>query len=269
VDETFLAWCGSRGPSLYKALYYPHNVHFLWSAASMEGQSGLALTSARRLVSLLSEETLDAYPLAEEFLPTPIFTLARFGRWDAILGEPAPAPKRRFTTGVWHYARGLARLRTGDPAGAETELAAVRAILGEEALRTQEFSVGKADTYLAVGERHLAGELAAARGDLPGAIAALEESVRLQDALRYTEPPPWYLPQRQALGAVLLQAGRAAEADAVYRADLARLPANGWSLFGLAQSLRAEGKPTEAAMAEEGFRHAWARADVTLPASRF
>ncbi len=115
----------------------------------------------------------------------------------------------------------------------------------------------------------LAGELAARRGEADIAVRHLAEAVRIQDGHWFTEPPPWYFPVRQALGAVLLQAGRAGEAEAVYREDLRRNPENGWSLFGLAQSLHAQGKSAEAAAAETRFRRAWARADVELTASRF
>jgi tetratricopeptide (TPR) repeat protein len=108
----------------------------------------------------------------------------------------------------------------------------------------------------------------AARLD-PTAVKHLAEAVRMQDEHWFTEPPPWYYPVRQSLGAALHQAGRAAEAEAVYREDLRRNPENGWSLFGLAQGLRAQGKTADAAGVDERFRRAWARADVTLTASRF
>jgi len=115
----------------------------------------------------------------------------------------------------------------------------------------------------------LTGEMAARGRDTDGAITHLAEAVRIQDGHWFTEPPPWYYPVRQSLGAVLLLAGRAGEAEAVYRADLRRNPENGWSLYGLAQSLRVQGKADEAAAMDERFRRAWARADVTLTASRF
>jgi tetratricopeptide (TPR) repeat protein len=115
----------------------------------------------------------------------------------------------------------------------------------------------------------LAGEIAAKAGDTAEAERLLRAAVAEQDTHWFTEPPPWYFPVRQALGAVLLQAGRAQEAEQVYREDLQRNPDNGWSLFGLDQSLRAQGKTAEAVQTEERFRKAWARADVTLSASRF
>jgi predicted Zn-dependent protease len=114
----------------------------------------------------------------------------------------------------------------------------------------------------------LAGEIAARGGDTATAATHFAQAVKIQDGHWFTEPPPWYYPVRQSLGAALLAGGRAAEAEAVYREDLARNPENGWSLFGLAQSLRAQGKTAEASQVDARFRRAWARADVELAASR-
>jgi tetratricopeptide (TPR) repeat protein len=266
VDEATFAWCGRRG--LYAAIYYPHNLHFLYSAAAAEGRGDLALSSARRLAAQIDAEALRAFPAAEEFLVMPTFALLRFGRFDAVLGEPAPPAEQRYATGIWRYARGLADARRGDAAAAGAELASLRAVAGEEALGRLDFSGVAASRYLELAVRHLEGEVAAARGETEAAVAALEEAIRVQDAMQYTEPPRWWLPVRQALGAVLLEAGRVEAAEAVYREDLRRVPRNGWSLFGLARSLSAQGREAEAAAVETGFRNAWARADVELGASR-
>ncbi len=266
VDEATFAWCGRRG--LYAVLYYPHNLHFVYAAAGAEGRGDLALVSARRLVAEIRDESLRAFPPAEEFVVMPAFALLRFGRYDALLGEPAPPPGRRYATGIWYYARGVAHARRGDAAAAEAELASLRAVGGEEALARLDFSNVPASRYLALAASHLAGEVAAARGETDRAVAALEEAIRIQDAMQYTEPPRWWLPLRQALGAVLVDAGRVEEAEAVYREDLRRVPRNGWSLFGLARSLEAQGRASEAAAARTGFRNAWARADVEIRSSR-
>ena len=124
-------------------------------------------------------------------------------------------------------------------------------------------------SYLEVVSLDADSELASARGEVEPAIAALEHAVALQDGLAYMEPPPWYYPVRQSLGAVLLESERAADAERVYRTDLLHNPRNGWSLYGLSQSLRVQGRDAEADWAEQGFRNAWARADVELAASRF
>jgi tetratricopeptide (TPR) repeat protein len=266
-DEAYFARC--RPGDFYRASYYPHNIHFLWAAAVVEGQSTDAIATARNLAARV-EEFHAELPLVEEFLAIPVVTLVRFGQWDAVLGEPAPPEGRPYQGAMWHYARGVAFARTQRAAEAEAELASVRDAAQSKA--NQEFllagNTATAASLLAIAQAHLEGELAAARGDTKTAVAALERAVSLQDALTYMEPPPFYFPTRQALGAVLLEAGRAAEAEAVYRADLAMWPKNGWSLYGLSRALAAQKKP-EAAWAEQGFQNAWQRADVKLTASRF
>ena len=276
-DEAYFARC--RPGDFYRAAYYPHNIHFLWAAAATEGQSGEALATARSLAAKV-EPFHKELPLVEEFTVIPVLTGVRFGQWDAVLGEPAPPEGpagsryragRPYQGAIWHYARGVAYVRTGKTQEAATELAAVRAAVKDKA--NEELllagNTATAAALLAIAEAHLTGELAAAQGDTKAAVAALEEAVAKQDALTYMEPPPFYFPTRQALGAVLLQAGRAKQAEAVYRRDLDEWPKNGWSLFGLSQALLAQKKTDEAAWTQQGFARAWARADVKLEASRF
>ncbi len=268
TDEAFFSWC--RGGAFYRAAYYPHNVHFLWAAASVEGRSQLAVTTSRKLEAATSD-LVDEFDFMEEFMSIPALTLARFGRWDAILGTPRPDPRHRYLNGVWHYTRGLALVRTGRLADARDELGSLRAASREGAAAKLMLAGGtaSAQSLLSIAAAHLEGEHHAASGRLGPALASLERAVREQDRLVYMEPPPWYFPTRQALGAVLLDAGRAEEAEAVYRKDLEQYPANGWSLFGLARSLEAQGRSADAQWAETGHRNAFARADVELSASRF
>jgi tetratricopeptide (TPR) repeat protein len=195
--------------------------------------------------------------------------LARFGRWDEVLGHPAPPREWLYTRGVWHYARGLAFNAKGRADDARRELAELESVLKTApAERTIAFFF-RASNMLRLAANVLAGEIAAKAGDFATAERLLRAAVAEQDTHWFTEPPPWYFPVRQALGAVLLQARRPADAEKIYREDLARNPDNGWSLFGLAQSLRAQDRTAEAMQAEERFRRAWARADVSLTASRF
>jgi tetratricopeptide (TPR) repeat protein len=268
ADERYFSWC--RPGAFYRAAYYPHNVHFLWAAASTEGRSALALTSARKLAQQVGEMHAE-FPFVEEFLVVPQLTLLRFGQWDAVLGESAPPADRPYQTGIWHYARGIAQTRLGQRDEAEQSLLAVRRLTATEAAQELIIAGGTAPSsaLLAIAGNHLEGELAAARGDSAAAVAALEKAVAGQDALLYMEPPPFYFPVRQALGAVLLESGRAAEAEQVYRKDLSQYPKNGWSLYGLARSLEAQGKSDEASWADQGHRNAFAQADVSLEASRF
>lgn len=185
-----------------------------------------------------------------------------------MLREPAPPADNAFLTGMWRYARGLALLGKGRVDEADGELAEVRRLAADPSLDYPLFSPNTARQVLAIAPEVLAGEVAAARKQFDRAIAHLARAVRLEDGLVYTEPAEWHYPPRHALGAVLLQARRPAEAETVYWEDLRRNPENGWALFGLALALRAQGKTDTAAAIEGRFRKAWARADVTLSASR-
>jgi tetratricopeptide (TPR) repeat protein len=251
ADEQFFATC--RGGPQYRALYYPHNVHFLWASAAAEGRSEIALSSARKLASV-TEPQVEETAFLQEFVAIPELTLARFGKWDALLGTPAPPADRVYQVGVWHYTRGLALLRTGDAAAARAELEALAATADTAAAEQLALSGGvtHAAGLLQVARAHLAGEIAAAAGDYDTAVAELETAVAQQDAIPYMEPPPFYFPTRQALGAILLEADRPGQAEAVYRVDLEQYPSNGWSLYGLSESLRRQGDGTKADWAKQG-----------------
>jgi tetratricopeptide (TPR) repeat protein len=265
VDAEYIEKYDIQG--VYRMMYYPHNIHFQWAAASMEGRSAEALMAARKLITQAPAEMVRQMPVMEFVSPTLLFTLARFGKWDAILKEPAPPEDLQYTTGVWHYVRGLAFAAKGQFNEAEKEQTSV--VAAAAALppgRTLGDNM-PADALLRIAASTLAGEIAARRGQTDGAVRHLEEAVRLQDKLPYAESPPWYYPVRQSLGAVLLAADRAADAEKVYYEDLQRNPENGWSLYGLAESFRAQ--KTAASDVEQRFQKAWERADVTLTASRF
>lgn len=268
TDEEYLPDQDAQG--LYRLGYYPHNIHFLFAAAQMEGDSELALEAARKLVASIPEESYETLPPLEEFRPMPLYGLVRFGEWNEILREPKPASQWRFTTGMWHWARGMAFTRLGQYDEAAEEYEQLTRMAQNQAMAQLVFwSASSASDLLEIAAHILAAELAGAQGQTKQMIARLEEAVRIQDNLRYIEPPAWYYPVRHNLGAALLEAGRAAEAEAVYREDLKQYPRNGWSLFGLAQSLREQGQTEAAAEVQKHFEEAWQHADVTLTASRF
>jgi tetratricopeptide (TPR) repeat protein len=267
ADESYITQCRAQG--LYPMAYYPHNIHFLWFAATAEGRSQVAIEAARKAAATVSDQMVDQVPLLAGFRVVPWYALTRFGKWDEMLAEPAPADRFLYLRGTWHYARGLALLGKGQLDEAEKELGDLRRIAEDRALEYPLFSPNTAAAVLAVAPEVLAGELLARRKDYDAAIAHLERAVRLDTGLVYTEPSETHYPPRQALAAVLLEAGRAREAETVYWEDLGRNPDNGWSLFGLAQALRAQGRADDAAAAQARFEKAWARADVKLTASRF
>jgi tetratricopeptide (TPR) repeat protein len=267
VDRTYIE--AQKPGGVYPMMYYPHNIHFLWSAASMQGRSRDAIGAARELGGAVPPDMMRAMPMLEYYSPTIVYGLARFGRWDDILKEPAPGDEFVYATGMWHYARGLALAATGRPDDAAGDLAAV--VRAAEATPIDRIVADNqpARRQLELAAAILAGDIAARRGDEEAAIRELRRAVVLEDALPYMEPPAWYFPVRQWLGAALLDAGHPDEAVAVYREDLRRNPDNGWSLYGLAKALRARGDTRDAAAADRRFRTAWTRADVKLTASRF
>ena len=266
VDEEYVA---ARHPTgVYPIGYVPHNYHVMWEALNMLGRSEDALATARTIARKVPPDVVRKIPPFEGYSPVVLFTLTRFSRWDDVLGEPAPGPDLRYTTGIWHYARGLAYAAKGklDSAAVERDsLAAIATAMPPEAMA----SLNSMRTLLQIGERHLAGELAARRKRTDDAVRALRAGIALEDELTYDEPTAWALPLRQQLGALLLAAGRPKEAETAYREDLIRYPNNGWSLHGLAVSLKAQGRAKEAAAADAEFQKAWAHADVKPLAGAF
>jgi tetratricopeptide (TPR) repeat protein len=259
----------AKASPIYRGLYYPHNLDFIWQSAAMQGRGAETLRAARELAAAAPAEMVTAMPDMETAPVAPLVTLARFGRWDDVLREPAPRTEWRYSTGLWHYARGLAFNARGQAAEARTELAALET--GVQSMppeRTVAFFF-RAKNLLQLAANVLAGEIAAKAGDYATAERLLRAAVAEQDTHWFTEPPPWYFPVRHALGAVLVQAGHAPAAEQVYREDLVRNPGNGWALYGLTQAFRAQGKTDAAQQSEVRFRKAWAKADVTLSASRF
>lgn len=256
--------------TFYALAYYPHNIHFLFAASHMSGRKELALTAARKLVSVIPAEAYKEVPGLEDFRPMPLFAMVRFGMWDEIMAEPAPPAEMQYTTGIWHWARGLAALRKGQRDAANTELAVVTALAKSDAMKQLTLpSFATAATMLEIASNILGGELAAADGKTDDAIMLLQQAVKIQDGLAYTEPPPWFYPARHNLGAVLLEANRPVEAEAVYREDLHQYPYNGWTLVGLSKSLYAQHKDVEATEIESRAAEALKSADVRITASRF
>jgi tetratricopeptide (TPR) repeat protein len=264
ADEDYIAQCRVQG--MYPLGYYPHNIHFVWMGATMSGQSALAIASARKVAAAVPVSALKDAPPLQGFLVVPYHALVRFEKWDEMLAEPAPAFDTLFTRGIWHYSRGRALVGKGRLDEAEKELASLQAIVKDPSLPSlpASASLNTPDMILRIPPEVLAGEIAAERKDFDNALLHLERAVRLEDALMYTEPADWPSPVRQALGEVLLEAGRPVEAEAVYWDDLKRNPENGWSLFGVVQALTAHGKKDDAARVQQRFDKAWSAADIKL-----
>ncbi|MEX0360447.1 MAG: hypothetical protein AB3N10_05600 [Allomuricauda sp.] len=263
ADEDYISQCYSQG--LYPLGYYPHNIHFLWSAASLLGDSEIAIDAAKKTAEKVPTGELINLPFLQDFASTPLLAYTRFGKWNEILTIPAPNPEIKHLNLIRHYARGMAFVRKGNSKEAQEELEAIAALKDDPALEdlvatAHNPSINSANIAYEV----VAGELAALNGDITKAIAHLENAVKFEDGLTYTEPAAWHIPTRQNLGATLMAAKKYAEAEKVYREDLKVLRQNGWSLMGLHNSLKAQGKMEEAAKIKQEFDQAWAHSDIQI-----
>lgn len=253
VRSNQLAWISDQQAAHggATAIYPAHNLHMLLFAATYDGQSAIAMQAARDLARL-SPPSAWHVPLV----------LARFGRWDEILemSAPADAPMQQ---AMLAYAQGLALVRRQQPTGARMNLASIEALRETSMSRPQRNLLGLARAILSA-------EIDAADGRHEDAIRTLSAARTIEtDSLAYDEPEDWIVPLRHVLGAILLDAGRPADAEAAYRGDLEAHPENGWALIGLAQALEAQSRAADAAIVMDRFRRAWARSDVHLRGSRF
>jgi tetratricopeptide (TPR) repeat protein len=270
ADESYIR-DQAPGVGIYTAGYYPHNYDFMAFASAMAGRAGQSLGAAAKVRELVPAEMLDVPGMTflQQFVMRPMQFRVRFGRWQEILAEPEPAAGLLHARGLWHYARGRAFLAQGDEARAQAELARLAWITANPALEGVHLEFNEALPVLLIARHVLAGVVSAASGDFDTAIAELRTAADIEDGLTYGEPPEWPMPVRHDLGAVLLAAGRPADAETAYREDLRRFPANGWSLTGLAASLEQQGRTDEAARVRAEATDALNEADTTLTASRF
>jgi tetratricopeptide (TPR) repeat protein len=264
ADETYIA--DRRPGGLYPAAYYPHNYHFMAFAATMAGMGDRAMGAARRVAPKVPVEVAREIPWIQNIVVLPQLTAVTFGRWEEVLDAPMPPSDLDNATALAHYARGVAFAATGRPDEAEAEAEALRRVAGRTGAGDAEPS--DPTVVVAIAEHALAGEVALRDGRPADAVAHFEAAAELEDGMLYEEPPLWHHPVRHALGRALLEAGRPDEAERRYREDLAKYPANGWSLHGLAAALEAQGRDDEAREARAAFARAWGDADVELTASR-
>ena len=249
-------------------VYNAHNEHMLAYAAMMTGQSALAISHIRALTTIFPDDFLKNFAfVADGFMPMPLEVLVRFGHWDEVLAEPDSFPANMpFSHAFRHAARAIAFAAKGDMKSARAEEAAY----AETAKQIPaEAEVGKnlASAVLAVITPMITGEIALREKRTDEGLASLRLAMKAEDALNYSEPPDWLIPVRHSLGAALLRLGRAPEAEQIYREDLARLPDDGWALFGLGEALMLQHHMDEAAAVRARFTKIWARADLTIDSS--
>jgi len=260
ADERYKARAPEQG---FYRLYIAHNYHMLTYGAMMTGQSALALKTIRAMVADIPLEFFRTNPFADGFMAMPLEVLMRFGRWDEILAEPAFPDFVPISRALQHYARAVALAaqdRVEEARKEQAAFAAARARVPKDAF----FGNNGAAEVLDVAEALMGGEILYRSGQIDRGLARLREAVAREDRLRYDEPPDWIQPVRHALGAALMQSGRFAEAEAVFREDLRRLPENGWALFGLWRSLQLQKKDEEAEAVGQRFEAVWKDADIQL-----
>jgi tetratricopeptide (TPR) repeat protein len=266
ADNVYYAAVPRQG---FYRLYMAHNHHMLAYAAMMQGQCLKAGATIKELLASIPEESITKQSaMIDGFFALPYELHVRFGQWDEMLTEPKPRKEFPITTALWHYARGVAFAAKGQVDQAKAEQKEFQLAI-KRVPATATFGKNLAISLFGVAERMLTGEILYREGKVDEGIAALRESVQREDRLRYAEPPSWIQPVRHALGAALMDSHRFAEAEQVYRDDLERHPENGWSLFGLSQALKAQGKTAEALSVKLQFDKAWEHADIKLASSCF
>ncbi len=264
ADEAYLAQASPQG--LYPQAYYPHNVHSLMVSAQMAGESKSAIEAAYKLVDIVSDEVARNIPWVQPIKVAPYFAHAQFSAPDTVLALPDPGNGLPYVKAMWHYARGIAYAAKGDEPAARTEADTI-AQLAEKTDFSALIAGGvPAPELLSLARHVILARVAQSRHDFSTARKELEAAVAIENKLAYMEPPFWYYPVRQTLGAVLLQMGKAREAESVFLEALLRVPNNGWALYGLSETYKQLHDTRAAVQARRRFEQAWAgeRDNLTL-----
>jgi len=263
VDRAYLKATGVQG--IYPMMYYSHNLHFIAMCSAMDGDYAEAKQSAELLAAHVGPHVKEMPPL-EGFMTIPMAVEIRFHKWEQILAMPKPDSEMKVTTVFWHFGRGLALAGTGKVTEAEAEykiVADAEAATPPDVIFNMPID-NKAKDIMKIAEKVLGGQIAVAKKDNAGAIAMFRDAVAIQDTLKYGEPPDWFFPVREPLGAALLMNGDAAGAEKVFREDLDRNPRNPRSLFGLHEALKAEGRDYDAGFVLDQFRSSWKGGQTAL-----
>lgn len=269
TDEDYIVQCKVQG--VYPLFYYPHNYHFLLACAQMAGMSEKAeatATSLQRTVppTLMTDPN---FVTLQHWYVMPLFNKVRFGQWNAVLASEPPSDSLKYAKAVWHYSMGMASVRTKKIGEARSHLTHLEKALTDPFMENTISGFNSFRSILTIGTNVLAGEIATSEKQYDKAISFLNKAVEIEDGLLYQEPPDWYHPTRQILGAILLEANKPQLAEQRFREDLMQYRNNGWSLYGLHKSLMAQGKKKDAADIKKQFDQAFSKADIKLNGVRF
>ena len=261
IDEKYVQTTGAQG--FYPTMYYGHNVQFESAAAMYAGNLAQARTAGAKIAKLVAPMAGEMAML-QPFALQDVLALVRFEQWDDVLAQPAPPAGRDLQAALYHHARGAALAGKRQTADAEKELAALAAAASRVPKDAMYSTINPATLLLDVARADLAARVADARGNAAASVTAWTGAVAAEDKVGYGEPPDWLFPTREGLGAALLRAGKAAEAEKIYREDLEHNRLNPRSLFGLWKALERQKKTAEAAAVKAQFDQAWSGADVPV-----
>jgi tetratricopeptide (TPR) repeat protein len=266
ADEAYLARVAPDG--LYPYSYYPHNVHFLLESARMAGDGATALAAAEKLPGVLSDDVAAQIPWVQLIKAAPYFAHAQFSRSPVTLAVTDPGDRFPYVRAMWHYARGVAYAAQGETEAAQGEADAIAEIAATTDFQPMIDGGVPVPDLLRLARLIVTGRIAQAQADHDAAIAAFQEAAAIENGLPYLEPPFWYYPVDQSLGAALLQAGRAGEAEAAFRKALDRYPGNVWALYGLRETALRQGDDKSAREADRLLQEKWLGPSMDLELSR-
>ena len=269
VDSAYVSACHAAGA--YPLAYYPHNFHFLCACAALEGSGQLAYEAAIRMQEKLDTEIMrqDGWGTVQHYYTIPYYIAVKFELWQTILETEMPDDELVYPRAILSYARGMAYVNTNNIDHAKGELEVLEALALKESLKKiNVWEINDATDLVDIARHVLAGEIAAAEGNVDEAENTLKKAIAIEDGLNYNEPPDWFFSVRHQLGQVYLDASRYKDAESTYREDLFKYPQNGWSLYGLNKALEGQGQVAEAQKVLDEFNEAWRYADVELRGSR-
>ncbi len=265
VDEDYIAQCNSQG--LYPAMYYPHNIHFLWAASTMEGRSELSINSALKVSNYIKDEQIRQIPFIEFFQTLPLLSYVRFAKWEEILSYKKPNEDFKFSLGIYHYARSIAFSSLGNFDKAKNEQKKILVNNQSNEIKVLIKAGQPSDKLLEISNLLALGQIELNKENFSSAIKYFKNAVKIQDQLPYREPEFWYYPTRQTLGHALLLNKNFNEAVKVFNKDLKQYPKNGWSYYGLHMAYNGLNNKIMSDKAIEKFNKIWQFSDIKLNSS--